>query len=285
MAKVTRSAGVAVVAVAGLALMASVAQAKHVLSGPLQFQATGGTSYLVIEAAGAKPRLVCDGGTRGAGQVKPALSLKLEFLGCGAAAKDCGNGRLGVVATRALPGSLGYIKAPGEVGVELSPAEAAVLFSFLCPGPEGGSEGSIRAAVTGSVIGRITPANEMSTTFSVQFSELGGNSEHYGGKQEIERFEGAASATLGAELSLDGSPPESGVAREIVTLGLQDSPQTFGKVHAPDPTMIKTGGAEPQWGRCRKAQHASYDDPNCQMRAAEKNGKRKGKYEFFPIPS
>jgi hypothetical protein len=179
-----------------------------------------------------------------------------------------------VVRTNPLTGALGYLKAPDEVGLDLKPAEGEVLLGFGCPKPE--KEISLAGRVKGSVIGRLVPVNRMSTSFTVQLKEVAG-------KQELERFEGGLSDTLEGEVSREEKPFEPGGARQIATETLSDDPQIVGKRTFQDPVMIKTGGAAPVWGRCRRAKNATYHDANCTM--PESAADPDGKFEFFPIPS
>ena len=272
--------GLLVVCLAGALVLCAVlsvsAQAtKHINAGPLRFHATSGRSEMIIEAAAATPDLACSD-SQAAGELTPTALLTIEYRGCGAGAQDCasvGSG-LGVVRTNPLTGALGYLKAPDEVGLDLKPAEGEVMLGFGCPKPE--KEVSLAGRVKGSVIGRVAPLNRMSTSFTVALEEVAG-------KQELERFEGGLSDTLEGEVSREEKPFEPGTARQIATETLSDDPQVVGKRTFRDPVMIKTGGATPVWGRCRRARNATYHDANCTM--PESATDPDGKFEFFPIPS
>jgi hypothetical protein len=175
------------------------------LSGPgakPKFTVTGGATTL--ETA-AKKKLTCAGGT-GAGEYTgtktSTITMRLTECKLTATKEACQStgGAAGEVVTGALEGRLGFIEdqyieniATNVVGMDFTGQPA--LLSAECGAQK------TPLSVTGSVIGRLTPIDKMSTTFVLQFSQTGG-------AQIPESFEDdAAKHTL--SLSLGSSSPEA----------------------------------------------------------------------------
>jgi hypothetical protein len=251
----------------------SAEAAKHVNQGPVKFHASSGRTEVTVETLRASPDVSCTD-SRAAGEITPATAITIEYRGCGAAVKECASpgAAVGRITTKLLAGGVGYVKAPDEIGLNLAPAKGEVVFEFSCPD----EKRQLMGDVQGSVIGRLSPVNKMSTTFTLALKEGAG-------KQEIERFEGGLKATLTGEVSLEGKPSESGAAREVATLTVSVTPQAVGKKAYPDPAMIKSTGTVLEWGRCRRAKEGRYHDANCTQ--GESASDPDGKYEFFPVPA
>jgi len=268
--------GLALVAVLGMTA-ASASAAKIVIKGPAPFTATSGLSKL--SSTEVLPEIECKTSSA-VGQLTSATKgeVTVTFSECATEAKKCGNVKPGTIETKLLETTVGWInKAKGEAGVDFigkvggekgKGAEA----EFECEG--------LAVAVKGSVIGKSTPTNVMSTEGKVTL--IGAK-----GKQEIEKFEGGLKDTLLTEASL-----APGV--ELNSAQNQTGAETFtelefpkGKkfVKVPDPIELNTvnNPLTPEQGRCQKAKHAKYKDSNCSEFAEEKKGVLKGKYEFNPI--
>jgi hypothetical protein len=266
-----------------VAFGAASAQAKHVNKGPVMIGVKSGTSDVAIQTAASGVGLICESNPTSVGEIAPPGKVTLEYDGCGVPAfggsPSCASpgAQLGVIKTNPLVVEPGFVKAPGEVGLDVKPATGEVVFEFTCPGA-GINETVFSGKVKGSVIGRLSPINTATTTFTLELKEAAG-------KQEVEQFEGGLPDTLSAELSTKEGPVESGTARELATQTITTVPQTSGKRKFPDAIVMKTVSGTAEWGRCRKTKHAKFSDPNCQVPASERKGKLTGKFEYFPIPS
>lgn len=110
------------------------------------------------------------------------------FKGCELNGKKCENGATsGEVITNKLKGSVGYLAGKGTktptVGTDITAETGEVLAELHC--------GSLTLAVTGSVIGEVTPVNEFSKTATFAFKQ----SEKVG-VQKWTKFEGGPEDTL-----------------------------------------------------------------------------------------
>ena len=101
----------------------------------------------------------------------------IVFAGCTFSGLPCHELR-----TFLLRSVLGFIKKPTEVGVSLEPfSGTGPLFEFEC--------GGLKIAISGSVIGKVTPISKMTLKFKEVFKAIAG-------KQKPEQFEGAPKDTL-----------------------------------------------------------------------------------------
>jgi hypothetical protein len=271
------------IAVIGLALVAifamsaaSASAAKIIIKGPAPFTATSGLSKLSTIGL---PEIECKSSTA-VGSLTSATKgeVTVTFKACETQGKKCGNTEAGTIQTKLLETTVGWInKAKGEAGVDFigkvggektKGAEA----EFECEG--------LSVAVKGSVIGRSTPTNTMSTEGKVTL--IGKN-----GEQEIEKFEGGLKDTLITEASSIPGVEAPSAQNQVGTEKFDELTFPKGKktVKVPDPVELNTvnNPATPEQGRCQKAKHAKYSDSNCSVIAAEKNGVKKGKFEFEPI--
>jgi len=107
------------------------------------------------------------------------------------------------------------------------------------------------------------------------------------GEQEIEKFEGGLKDTLITEASAIPGVEAPSAQNQTGTEKFDEleRPKGTKMVMVSDPVELNTvnNPATPEQGRCQKTKHAKYKDSNCTEIAAEKNGIKKGKYEFVPI--
>jgi len=287
MSKRIRTTGLWLIAILALtALFAASAQAtKHENKGPVKFTAAS-TTAPVFEPEGAG-EVTCSSETA-TGEITSAVSghLTAVLSGCTTEGKQCHSASAseGTIDTEELATETGYInRANGEVGTDFKPASGEFLAKFDCPGTP-----DIYIAIKQSVIGRLEPANTMSTSSE---SLLNGALA----KQEINRFEGGAPDTPLFEVSTAGQTGFE--AGEFVEFGGFESVHlaatnieqvvTKGKKtkRYPDSVKVTTTGAQPEYARCRKAKGAKWKNAACTEKAVEKAGRFTGHYELFPVPS
>lgn len=90
----------------------------------------------------------------------------------------------GLIKTNELKGLLGYInKTSKDVGLSLEPTSGTVFVEFSC------ASGLVKAKVTSSVIGKVSPINTKSTTSLLSYKQTSG-------KQLFTRLEGGPLAFL-----------------------------------------------------------------------------------------
>jgi hypothetical protein len=266
--------GLTIVAVFAVTAVASAAPV--VIKGPAPFTATSGLSKLSTIGL---PEIECKSSSAvGALTSATKGEVTVTFKECATEGKKCGNVEAGTIQTKLLETELGWInKAKGEAGVDFvgkvggkntKGAEA----EFECEG--------LLVAVKGSVIGKSTPTNTMSTEGKVTL--IGKN-----GEQEIEKFEGLPKDTLITEASAIPGVEAPSAQNQTGSIKMSELEVPKGKktVKVPDPVELNTinNPATPEQGRCQKAKHAKYTDANCSVIAGEKNGVKKGKFEFNPI--
>jgi glycine cleavage system H lipoate-binding protein len=260
------------------AIVAVGAQAKaKPITGPIKFTAESKEAFLELEGGAGK--VTCKA-SKSAGEITTPTSgtVIATFTGCETEGKKCNSKgqAAGTIVTEPLKTVAGYInKAKGEAGTSFEAASGSKGSGynaiFDCPGTP-----NIENRVKGSVIGRIEPANVMSTTSK---SVLKNN----GGKQEIEKFEGAEKDTLISEIFVEGKKyvEVGGVQNQTSEVFNTPVETKKGKKvkQTPDPAELKTGGATPEYGRCEAKKKGKYTDGNCQTVAPPK----KGKYEWYPV--
>jgi hypothetical protein len=286
MTKRVRTTGLWVIVVFALtALFAADAQAKHENKGPIKFTSVS-TSAPSFEAEGAE-EVKCESETA-AGEITSAVSghETAVFVGCATEGKPCHSAgqAAGTISTEELKTETGYIsRAKGEVGTDFKPASGEIYAKFDCPGTP-----DIFMAVKESVIGRLEPANVVATTTE---SVLKGSLA----RQEIERFEGAPKDTLLFQVSTNGQAGweksefvefvgDENLASVATNAEQQEAKGSKIKTFA-DPAKVITTGAQPEYARCRKAKGGKWKNSTCTEKANEKNGKFKGRYELFSVPS
>ncbi len=142
------------------------------LSGPGpkdKFTSTAGASK--FESVG-KIKMLCksetDGGeyTSPKGDLETIVLQKCETRGSNFMKGPCQNGGPGEITTALLSTTLGFILAPGEVGVSLENPTGGPVAEFLCD--------STTVKITGSVIAKITPISKMSLAFKELFKQAVG---------------------------------------------------------------------------------------------------------------
>jgi hypothetical protein len=267
-------------------LFAASAQAKHQNAGPVKFTAAS-TNMPSFEPEGAG-EVTCTS-ELASGEVTSAVSghMTATFTGCATEEKPCSSAGQpeGTIKTEELKTEIGYIsKAKGEVGTDYQPASGEFYAKFDCPGNP-----DIYIAIKESVIGRLEPANVMTTTSK---TDLKGSMA----RQEVEKF-GAFGPkdTLLFQVSTEGQAGwEKG---EFVSFGgvenvdlttinsEQEEPRGRKVKKYADPVKVSTTGPKPEYMRCRKAKEAKFKNAACTEKAAEKNGKFRGRYEAFAVPS
>ncbi len=126
-------------------------------AAPIPFTSSSGASTLETVS---KVKVKCKADTNKGEITGPnSVSVVVSFTGCeakGGIMCNSPNGVAGEIVTTTLSGTLGYLVNPEikEVGLDLSSPAGAVLAEFTCGA-------ALRAIVTGSVIGQITPVNKL----------------------------------------------------------------------------------------------------------------------------
>lgn len=173
-------AALAVMAIVG-AGTASASQPKAEPEGgtfPVEFSGTGGAGKLETVAEGTKVRTVNCEGNKSSGKISSATSatnVSVKFTGCTATgpfgiklACTSPGAASGEIVTSTLKGTLFYIKAgSSEVGIDLEPASGTQFAEFTCGGVQ-------KIVVTGSVVGKLTPVNTLTNTFTLSFTQTAG---------------------------------------------------------------------------------------------------------------
>lgn len=173
-------AALAVMAIVG-AGTASASQPKAEPEGgtfPVSFSGSGGAGKLETVAEGGVVRTVeCEKNTS-SGEINSATTVKsvhVNFTGCKASGPfgskvSCTSpgASSGEIVTATLKGELVYIKAgSSEAGIDLKPESGTQFAEFTCGGIQ-------KIAVTGSVIGKLTPVNTNTNSFTLTFSQSAG---------------------------------------------------------------------------------------------------------------
>jgi hypothetical protein len=271
------------------AVLVAPAQAKHMNTGPIKFTAVS-TSAPSFEPETTVETVKCASGTA-AGEITSATSghLTAVFVGCETEGKKCtsAGASVGTIQTEALATETGYInRVTGEVGTNFKPASGEFYAQFDCPGTP-----DYYVAIKQSVIGRLEPANTMSTTIESVLNH--GEKTAF---QEIERFEGTSKQTLLFQVSAKGKAgwergefiPNTGGAQNVdwKTSNSEQQETKGTKIKKfPDEAKVITTGTQPEYVRCRKAHAAKWRNSACSERATEKHGKLNGHFELFPVPS
>lgn len=272
--------------VAAFALSALVASsalaAKHVNTGPLKFTSVNENApHLEIKGAG---EVLCKADTA-SGEITSATlgTVTAVFTGCESASKKCTgvkDGTTGNITTALLKVTLGYIKgkAPFEVGTKFEANTPPYNAEFECPGSP-----DVFNKVKGSVIGRLSPINVSEV---VSHSDL----KKSGTEQEVQKFETGGVAHLISEISSTGKGgpfvEDEGIqnADSLQTNSEQEAKKGKKIVKYADPAEVKTGGASPEYGRCRiKKKKGLFSDSNCTV--GESPADPDGNFEWYPIPS
>ncbi len=273
---------VCAVAVVVVGVMATTAQAakKKPITGPINIVSSGGEAELKAKGlATVKCKHFEATGVITAPKTNEGV---VSFFECEALAQKCKNpgGTIGTIKTYLLVAEIGWVsKAKGEVGLDFKPGpeNATLLAKFECAGDE--------FEVTGSVIGALTPINEMGTESKQVFTGLPG--EPY--TQEIQNFEGMPKDTLltRAVKLIEGEHESAQYTTATTkTEDVEVEGKKGKKEKVPNPAEIWTIGGTPEFGRCQEHKKGHFSDKNCTKEAfKEKKGKKTydGKYEFEPV--
>jgi hypothetical protein len=162
------------------------------------FKGKGGTATLHTPAVGGEVKCKAFKDEGKVTAQKTESGVVSLFTGCISLGKKCTTTgqTAGTIKTDKLVGAIGYINAAEHrVGVDLSPEVGTALAAFNCEGLE--------IAVSGSVVGEMTPINTMSKTSVTTFTVNGS------GFQTYKSLEGAPEDVL--ESLINGAGPfESG---------------------------------------------------------------------------
>lgn len=178
-----RAIALATFAVAGLAFApaASASQPKFEPEGgtfPVTFSGTGGAGTLETVPDGTKVRVVKWVGNTISGEINSSTTLRhvvLTFTGATATGPFGSNVACtgpglssGEFVTTSLKGMLVYVKAgSSEVGIDLQPESGTAFAEFTCGGLQ-------KFVISGSVIGKLTPVNSLTNSFTLTFTESAG---------------------------------------------------------------------------------------------------------------
>ncbi len=177
----------------GTAIADSASAALPEFTGPFSktFTSTSGPGRL--RAVGGK-RVLCTAGTNIGEITGPkAGSVTITLTGCTLKKVPCNSpgSAPGEIVTPALTMTVGYInKAMKLVGIDLTEPSGGLFLLFSCTS-------GTRVAVSGSVIGKLTPVNKLVTpseTFALNFVQAGGF-------QKVTKLEGEPVDTLEASFN------------------------------------------------------------------------------------
>lgn len=174
---------VAAFALSAVAAASASATLPEFSNYPVKFESKSGKS--ILEAS--KEKIECTKDTNKGEITGPKTDVVVvTFEGCTTASGLVECGTKGTIKTNELESELGYINAANkEVGLSLKPKTSGGLFAeFECAG--------VKIKVKGSIIGKITPVNTLTSTFELVFKCVSG-------KQEIEKFEGGLTDVLEVE--------------------------------------------------------------------------------------
>jgi hypothetical protein len=207
---------VALAAMAVMALIgagtAAASQPKAEPEGgafPVAFSGSGGAGTLETVSESGKVRTVSCTGNTSSGEVNSATTVKngkVKFTGCTTSGPFGNNwtctssgAASGEVVTAALKGTLYYlVSGTAETGILLEPESGANFASFTCKG----ILLSETLTVTGAVVGKLTPVNSLTTSFTLTFTQTAG-------VQSPATYLNAACSATGAVLSTAGSGAET----------------------------------------------------------------------------
>lgn len=251
------------------AMLAASAQAKGTpITGPIKVTSTAGEATLKASFGTIKCKHAED-----AGEITGSIAATdtVTFFECeGFGAKCRSEGQtLGTIKTFLLDSTLGWVsKAKGEVGIDLKssePGKEPYLAEFECAG--------VKVKVKGSVIGALSPLNQMGLTETETFTGEGF-------KQAIQNLEGQPKDTLITETSQTTGELESlQIATGTTTNEEVEVKGKKGKIEKKaDPAEVNTESGTPEYGRCQAKKNGKYKNSSCTDAVS-----KKGKYEFEPV--
>jgi len=258
------------------ALVAVGAQAKKAEHGPMDVIASGGLSEFGGGGKGALHSPSNTGGgelTSGTGGTAFSEFVGVELESTGLKCTSAG-AAAGTVKTFTLKEETGWIKAPTEAGVVFKANSGTELANFNC--------GGVAAfAVTGSVIGQISPLNVSSLTSQLNLRPNGAKTHNEPSTWEQDGLTHVLMSSVNG-----GAATESYQQQENVTTTNHGNPSVCKLKKGvekckPAPGEINTiaNPARPQFGHCDKQHGGKFTDANCTT------GGAKGKYEFVPAGS
>jgi hypothetical protein len=177
-------------AVTGAALLAMFAlgavSAAGASAAKPEFRFPSGVPKLKISGSSVRlettaGRAVSCNGSQGAGEFfssKAITSLVLEFKECTTVLSGI-TLNCGTISTNPLRAELNYLTNPNsasEVGLVLKPVSGAEFAKASCTS----FFGNETLTVTGSVVGKVTPTNELTTNFSLVFAQTAGKQKYEG---------------------------------------------------------------------------------------------------------
>jgi hypothetical protein len=177
------------------------------------FKGAGGKATLHTKAVGGE--VTCTG-FKDAGTIttpKHEAKVTSTFTGCVTLGKKCFSpkAKAGEIKTFTLMGDIGYIEKAGKiVGTDLKPEGGELLAEFACTNKAKG-EKALEIKVKGSVIGQITPVNEISKKSTTTF-EVNGEVE-----QKYKKLEGEPEDILLSEIVGVGTFPSGQEAAAVNT--------------------------------------------------------------------
>jgi hypothetical protein len=258
------------------ALVAVGAQAKKAEHGNLDVVSSGGLSEFGGGGKGALHSPLNTGsGTLTSGTEGTAEStfVGVELESTGLKCTSAGQGA-GTVKTFTLKESTGWIKKPTEAGVVFSPNSGTELANFNC--------GGVAAfAVTGSVIGQVSPLNVSSLETQLNLRPNGAKTHNEPSTWEQDGLTHVLMSSVNG-----GGATESYQQQENVTTRNHGNSSVCKLKKGvekckPAPAEINTiaNPARPQFGHCDKVHGGKFSDANCTSTEG------KGKYEFVPAGS
>lgn len=193
---------------------ASASQPKAELQGgelfPVTFTGSGGEGTLETITVGGVVRTVTCTASTSSGEISSgttAKNIKVSLTGCTLTAPvgsklTCTSSKAnsGEIQTVTLKGTLFYLVAgSSEVGVDLKPESGTTVATFTCGGVE-------TLTVKEGVIGKLTPVNTLTNSFTLTFSQISG-------KQSPETYLSASGCAATKEtLTTEGSGFENFLA-------------------------------------------------------------------------
>jgi hypothetical protein len=140
---------------------------------PVKFTGTSGAGKLVT-TAGREISCTSDSASGEITNAKTADNVVVEFKGCTTKilffTLSCSN-----IVTNKLTAEPVYLTNPNsssEVGLDLKPMSGTTFASFTCSGEN--------LSVSGSVVGKITPTNKLTKSYTLSFAQSGGKQKYEG---------------------------------------------------------------------------------------------------------
>jgi len=172
---------------------------------PVKFNATSGAGKLETVGAGGTVRTVTCKSDTASGEItgaKTAKNIVVVFKECtaveGSIMANCGT-----ITTNKLTAEPNYLTNPNsasEVGLDLKPESGTQFAEFKCTA----GIFTVTLKVTGSVVGKITPTNTLTKSYSLVFAQTKGKQKYEGyfvGSTFTKDVLSTSGSTFGAEQS------------------------------------------------------------------------------------